>query len=236
MVEDYLVDKWNRQGVESGRTLGLPGYSTTSDPGGKYYNPEGHLFKENYSPQRFVNQLINSKEAQDYADVGGLASASGVNAIRGGEQDAVSEARNRAAAGGLGKGFADQAESGIRQNATISTSDMLLKAAMEERARRFQFESYMATASMEANKSRFAQYLQKKAAKAGSDAAFLGLLGDIGGAVLGAAGTMIGGPAGGAAGAAAGGALSSAFGGASGAASGVANAVGGMFGGMNGGL
>lgn len=184
---------------------------------GDFPNPYGYqedeFFKKNFAPHAFVESLVNGKAGQDYANVGGLASTLGVQAARGGEANAITEARQTAANQGLGRGFAAQQESDIRQQGTMNVTDQLMGAALEERSRRFQLQSMLASSLIESNKSRYLNYLQKKASKAASSASALGFLGSLGGGLLSAGGAIAGGLIGGPVGALAGGALGGAAGG-----------------------
>lgn len=171
-----------------------------------YSNPIGQIFKKNYLPHIFTAQLNQDPDVQRYAQVGRRASAYGVDTVRSGEERSIESARRGAAAGGLGRGYADQAESEIEQGARETTAGVLMSAQMEEDARLAQLKASLAQSLIDANKATYAWYLQKKAQKAAGRAGMFSMIGDIlkGGATL--AGAMIGGPAGAAGGAAVGGA------------------------------
>jgi len=202
-----VVDKYGA------RRAGLQGQATEWDPSGFWPDVNGQIFKKQYSPFKFVGRLLQSDAAKNYADVGGTAASLGVEGIRRGEENRVQESRRNAASQGLGRGFAAQQETNIRQQGDQAASQTVLAAGLEERSRRFQLAQLMASSLIEANKVRYSKYIQKRLAKKAGRAGLLGAIGNIGGAALGLAGTLIGGPVGGAVGAAAGGALSGATGG-----------------------
>lgn len=160
---------------------------------GSFTNPYGNdFFSQNYSPSTFVGDLINTPAAREYTQVGDQARALGVQGIRSGESSAIESGQQDAASKGLGRAAGSQIKTNARQQGSEAASEMVLGADMEQKARRFQLASLMATAGAEGNKARFSAYLQKKALKASKDAAASGAFGQIAGGFLGAVGSTLG--------------------------------------------
>jgi len=183
------------------------------DPGGvgdTSWNPSGYWpdplsgpgFRKNFEPHKFIGSLINSQAGQDYADVEGTAETIGAQGIREGEQTATEESTQEAASQGLGRGFAAQQKSNIRQQSNAEVADTMLAAHMEGKARRWQQAALLANSLLEANKARYVAYLNKQAASAAESSALIGALGTIGGGLIGG---ILGGPVGAGIGAAIGG-------------------------------
>ncbi len=167
---------------------------TSWNPQGRYTDPLGYKVpQKRFAPHLFMRQLTDSPEARDYMDVEGAARTSGVQGIRGGEAAATDEARQEAANQGLGRGFAAQQQTDIRQQGTMGVSDMMVQANLEGRSRRFEMASQMTQSLIEAHKYKAYYYLARKTMKAGAKAGRLSFLGDIGGALLGAGGSIAGG-------------------------------------------
>jgi hypothetical protein len=169
-----------------------------------YLNPYSSepFFKRRYAPHLFVADMINNPDVENYANVSDVASAQGVDAIRGGEARATTAAKRTAGQSGLGRGYAGQMETDIRQEGTQGAAQAMMGAELEERARRANLQMMFTQALMESNKSRYAAYLAEKARKSGQQAGNMQMVGQIGGAIIGgAAGFFAGGPVGAVAGA-----------------------------------
>jgi hypothetical protein len=179
---------------------GFPGQQSWLSPNfANYSNPVGKLFQKNFLPHVFVDQQLQHEDTQRYANVGDVARSIGVDTARRGEAGNIESARRGAAAGGLGRGYADQMESDIRQQGTQGAADALLGAELEERSRRAQIQALYADALIQTNKAAYGSYLAKKAAKAGKSSGLLSAIGSVGGALLGGPiGGAIGGLVGGA--------------------------------------
>ena len=109
---------------------------------------------------------------------------------RAGEADTITRSRQSAANQGLGRGYAQQAETDIRQQGTLAVTDQILAARDEENSRRYQQIAMLTESLVNANKVRFSAYLQKKAQKAARSASIFGAIGNIAGSVLGAGATL----------------------------------------------
>lgn len=158
---------------------GWPGLATFWNPTGYWADPRGKRYGKTFQPHQFVGQLLQTPEAQRYANVSGVATTAGVEAVRQGESRLITQARRAAAAQGLGRGFAQQMETNIRQRGTEAASEALVQAQLEERQRRFELAQMMAQALIDANKMSVARYLMKKQIKAGKHAATMGMLGGL---------------------------------------------------------
>lgn len=163
---------------------------TPWNPSGYWPDPMDARFKKSFRPHEFIGALVNSQAGQEYGDVEGPTRALGVQGIRSGERRNIDKTKQEAASQGLGRGFATQAGSDIRQQGSLDVAEMTLGAHLEGRSRRFQLATVMAQSLLEANKARFSKYLQDRARESAEDASFLGgalgALGDIGGALIGA--------------------------------------------------
>jgi len=174
------------------------------------HDAEMRQYNSNFIPQDFVRDLLSTPEAGAYANVEGTAKAAGVNAIRGGEAATITSAKQQAANAGLGRGFAQQQETNIKQQGTMETSNQILAAKDEENSRRYQQLLMLTQAQISSNKSRLAAHLAKKAQDAQNSASILGTIGNIFGSVVGAGANLLsGGMISDAIGAAAGGAAKS---------------------------
>lgn len=160
------------------------------NPSGYWPDPMDPRFKKSFRPHEFIGALVNSQAGQDYADVEGPARALGTQSIRAGEQRNIDRTQQEAANQGLGRGFATQAGADIRQQGSLDVAEMTLGAHLEGKSRRFQLATIMAQSLLEANKARFAKYLQDRAQESAEDSSFLGGIlgatGQIGGALIGA--------------------------------------------------
>jgi len=173
------------------------------NPSGYWPDPmQGPGFRKDFQPHKFIGSLVNSQAGQDYADVEGTAETYGVQGIREGEGSATEEAQQDAASQGLGRGFANQQKTNIRQQSNAAVADTMLAAHMEGKARRWQQAAMIANSLLEANKARYVSYLNKQAASAAESSALIGALGTIGGGLIGG---ILGGPVGAGIGAAIGG-------------------------------
>lgn len=205
----YLYEGLSPQ-ERSRREYGFKGGPMPWDQENLWHDPAGKAFRRQYTPQFFVSDLHSSPAGQEYADVGGVAQSLGVEGVRQGEAQASDEARQSAASAGLGRGFAQQQQSDIRQRGTEAAADTTMQAELEERSRRYGMASQMAQALIETNKAFYSRYLSEQQRKWGAKAGMLSFFGDVIGAAGAVAGAAIGGPAGAAAGGAAGGAFSGA--------------------------
>ena len=146
------------------------------------YGPE--VSGAQFQPHVFMNQFQQSPEAQDYKNIGGLAATTGVQSIRGGEAQATDEMRQSAGSQGLGRGFAQQQATDIRQQGTMGTPDTLMQANLEQRSRRLEMTQLMTQSLIEAHKYRAYYYLARKtlkyAKKAGDSSMWGGIIGGIG--------------------------------------------------------
>lgn len=167
-----------------------PPVGSVNTPFGSFPDANGQR-ADTFQPQTFISSLLGGQAAQDYASPSSAIASKGVGAIRGGERKNIDKAKQEAAAGGLGRGFAQQQESDIRQQGTQSVAEVTAGAALEERTRRFQLASMLAGSLVEANKSAFTAYLAGKGIQAGSDAAGHAETGAIIGGGLAAAGGIL---------------------------------------------
>jgi hypothetical protein len=155
------------------------------NPSGYWPDPmKGPGFRKNFEPHKFIGTLMQSPEAQRYADVEGLARSKGVQSVRGGEQAQIDETEQAAASQGLGRGYAQQSKQNIRQQGTMAATEMVMGAALESRSRQYQQAAQLAASLIESNKSRFTAYLNKKAQESAESAAITGGLIEAGGNIL----------------------------------------------------
>jgi len=171
---------------------GYGGQGYNADPTGFYNDPGGKTYNYEFRPHDFVSRLNQTSEARDYADVGGVVSSMGVQGARQGEASAIRTGQQEAASQGLGRGYAAQLGTDIRQEGSQNAAQMMMTGELEERGRRYEQALSFAQSLIEANKARQAVYFQRKAMRESERAATTGLLGDLGGGLIGAAGSVIG--------------------------------------------
>ncbi len=154
------------------------------NPTGYWPDPYAERFRKNFRPHEFIGALNASPEAQAYGNPEELASTVGAQSVREGEQAVTEESTQEAANQGLGRGYAQQQKTNIRQQGNQQISDNILGAHLEGQSRRYQQAAMLAASLMEANKSRFTSYLNKKAQESAADSDLLGFVGDFLGGAL----------------------------------------------------
>lgn len=162
------------------------------DPNQQWTDPYNAYGKREFLPHVFISDLIRSPQGQAYQDVTGAATL-GVEGVRAGEASNINQSRQEAASMGLGRGYAQQMGSNIRQEGTQAASQMLLQADLESRARAYEMAQMMTQALIESNKTRVANYWQEKTIKAAKDAGDSAMLGGIIEGGLGLVGNVVGG-------------------------------------------
>lgn len=156
-----------------------PDNPTAWNPSGYWPDPYQPRFNTEFRPHEFIGALVNSKPAQDYENPEQTQEAIGTQSIRAGEKNQIDESNQEAANQGLGRGYADQEATDIRQKGSEQVAEQTMGAHLEGASRRFQVATLMAQSLLEANKARFTAYLNSKAQSSAQSSSILGAIGQI---------------------------------------------------------